>query len=146
MLRKAFASTLRFMRNHSAVLQSDFDGGISQSHVSRLERGESSVTLERLEEIADQLKVHPLSLLALAWGANENVPPADLLERVRRELESVDGLRQPIVIDDQPVTHPRIIEAGKLRDEVQRLKSLGHTKAEISRLLGVAKSTAARHW
>ncbi len=146
MLRKAFAFTLRFVRRHSAVLQSDFDGGISQSHISRLERGESSVTLERLEEIAEQLQLHPLSLLALTWGANENVAPAQLLERVRRELESVDGLQQPIVIDDQPALHPRIIEAGKVRDEVQRLKSLGHTKAEISRMLGIAKSTTARHW
>ncbi|KPB95412.1 DNA-binding protein [Pseudomonas syringae pv. maculicola] len=53
---------------------------------------------------------------------------------------------RPIAIDDQPAVHPRIIEAEKVRNEVQRLKALGHTKAEISRLMGIAKSTAARHW
>ncbi|WP_226992661.1 helix-turn-helix domain-containing protein [Pseudomonas syringae group genomosp. 3] len=134
------------MRRHSSVLQADFEGGVSQSHISRLERGESSVTLERLEEIAAHLNVHPLSLIALTWGASEQIPPAELLERVRRELESVEGLLRPIAIDDQPAVHPRIIEAEKVRNEVQRLKALGHTKAEISRLMGIAKSTAARHW
>ncbi|QHE99294.1 helix-turn-helix transcriptional regulator [Pseudomonas cannabina pv. alisalensis] len=146
MLRIAFASALQFMRRHSSVLQADFEGGVSQSHISRLERGESSVTLERLEEIAAHLNVHPLSLIALTWGASEQIPPAELLERVRQELESVEGLLCPIALDDQPAVHPRIIEAEKVRGEVQRLKALGHTKAEISRLLGIAKSTAARHW
>ncbi|WP_122563442.1 helix-turn-helix domain-containing protein [Pseudomonas viridiflava] len=146
MLRIAFASALRFVRRRSSVLQADFEGGVSQSHISRLERGESSVTLERLEEIAAHLNVHPLSLIALTWGASEQIPPAELLERVRRELESVEGLLRPIAIDDQPAVHPRIIEAEKVRNEVQRLKALGHTKAEISRLMGIAKSTAARHW
>ncbi|MFA0998387.1 MULTISPECIES: helix-turn-helix domain-containing protein [Pseudomonas syringae group] len=134
------------MRRHSSVLQADFEGGVSQSHISRLERGESSVTLERLEEIATHLNVHPLSLIALTWGASEQISPAELLERVRQELESLDGLLHPIVIDTQPAIHPRIIEAEKVRDEVQRLKALGHNKAEISRLMGIAKSTAARHW
>ncbi|MFA1043523.1 helix-turn-helix domain-containing protein [Pseudomonas ficuserectae] len=134
------------MRRHSSVLQADFEGGVSQSHISRLERGESSVTLERLEEIAAHLNVHPLSLIALTWGAREQIPPAELLERVRQELESVEGLFQPIAIDDQPAIHPRIVEAKKVRDEVQRLKELGHNKAEISRLMGIAKSTVARHW
>ncbi|MBS7459217.1 helix-turn-helix transcriptional regulator [Pseudomonas syringae] len=146
MLRIAFASALRFMRRHSSVLQADFEGGVSQSHISRLERGESSVTLERLGEIAARLNVHPLSLIALTWGASEQIPPAELLERVRQELESVEGLFQPIAIDDQPAIHPRIVEAEKVRDEVQRLKALGHNKAEISRLIGIAKSTVARHW
>ncbi|MCK9701879.1 helix-turn-helix domain-containing protein [Pseudomonas syringae pv. syringae] len=134
------------MRRHSSILQADFEGGVSQSHISRLERGESSVTLERLEEIAAHLNVHPLSLIALTWGASEQIPPAELLERVRQELESVEGLLRPIALDDQPAVHPRIIEAEKVRGEVQRLKALGHTKAEISRLVGIAKSTVARHW
>lgn len=134
------------MRRHSSVLQTDFESGVSQSHISRLERGESSVTLERLEEIAGHLNVHPLSLIALTWGASEQIPPAELLERVRQELESFEGLLRPIALDDQPAVHPRIIAAEKVRSEVQRLKALGHTKAEISRLVGIAKSTVARHW
>ncbi|RMR10062.1 DNA-binding protein [Pseudomonas syringae pv. helianthi] len=85
-------------------------------------------------------------MIALTWGASEQIPPAELLERVRQELESFEGLLRPIALDDQPAVHPRIIEAEKVRGEVQRLKALGHTKAEISRLVGIAKSTVARHW
>ncbi|NQD77560.1 helix-turn-helix transcriptional regulator [Pseudomonas sp. B21-023] len=146
MHRKAFASALRFLRRQGSVLQADFDSGVSQSHVSRLEQGQSSPTLDRLEEIAAQLGLHPITLVAITCGASEQIPPAQLLERVRRELEAVASLDQPLPIEDQPITHPQIIEARKLRDEVQRLKGLGHTKAEISRLLGIAKSTAAKHW
>ncbi|MGE8327890.1 helix-turn-helix domain-containing protein [Pseudomonas urmiensis] len=146
MLRQAFASALKFMRLRRQVFQTDFEGGVSQSHVSRLERSESSVTLQRLDEIAGLLKIHPLTLIALTYGASEKMPPAELLELVRTELEAVDALDQPLSIDDQTAPHPRVIEAGRLRDEVQRLKSLGHSKAETSRMLGISKSTAARHW
>lgn len=146
MLRNAFASTLRFMRSHRAVQQSDFGTGISQSHISRLEQAQTSVTLERVEEIAAQLNMHPLSLLAMVWGANEQRPAEELLDRARAELLSIDGLDHPVPIDDKPATHPRILEAERLREEVQRLKQAGHTKAEISRILNIARSTAARHW
>ncbi|MDD1963878.1 helix-turn-helix transcriptional regulator [Pseudomonas putida] len=146
MLRTAFAHALRLLRRHHSVHQADFEGGVSQSHISRLEKGETSVTLEKLEEIAAQLGVHPLSLAALAWGGSQQIAPAELLERVRAELESVDGMTQPISLDDQPAVHPRIVQAEKVRDEVQRLKALGHSKAEVSRLMGIAKSTTARHW
>ncbi len=146
MLRSAVAHVLRFMRRHHSVNQADFGGGVSQAHISRLEKGETSVTLEKLEEIAAHLGMHPLSLVTLAFGASEQVAPIQLLERIKSELESVDGLAQPLVVDNQPAVHPRIIEAGKVRDEVQRLKALGHSKAEVSRIMGIAKSTAARHW
>lgn len=146
MLRKAFASALRFMRRQTAVAQSNFEGGVSQSHISRLERGESSVTLETLDEIAAQLKVHPLTLVALTCAASEQVAPSDLLARCQRELEAVGGLNAPVLIDTEPAVHPRIMEAAKVREEVQRLKALGHTKAEIARLLNISRSTAGRHW
>lgn len=146
MLRTAFAHALRLMRRHHSVHQADFEGGVSQSHVSRLEKGESSVTLEKLEEISAQLGMHPLSLAALAWSGSQQIAPAQLLERVRAELESVGGFAQPLILDSQPAVHPRIIDAEKVHDEVQRLKALGHTKAEVSRIMGIAKSTAARHW
>lgn len=146
MLKKAFASALRFVRRQNAVLQTDFQGGVSQSYVSRLERGEASVTLDKLEEIAAQLNVHPLTLVAATWGASQQISPSDLLERARNELADLDGLAHPIPIDDKPAPHPRVLEAGKLRDEVQRLKSLGHNKAEVSRMIGIARSTTARHW
>lgn len=146
MLKKAFASVLRFMRRQGSVTQTDLEGGISQSHISRLERAESSITLDKLEEISDRLNVHPLTIVTLTWGANEQTSPARLLERVREELERLDGLLHPIQIDDQPAEHPRITKAGKVREEVQRLKSLGHSKAEVSRMMGIARSTAARHW
>ncbi|MGG7598697.1 hypothetical protein ACQ4OD_16865, partial [Pseudomonas sp. WC1] len=55
--------------------------------------------------IAGLLKIHPLTLIALTYGASEKMPPADLLELVRTELEFVDALDQPLSIDDQTARH-----------------------------------------
>lgn len=55
------------------------------------------------------------------------------------------GGSEPLIVD-QEEGHSRVAAAAKRREDVQRLKDEGLTKAEVARALAVSKQTVARHW
>lgn len=146
MLRQAIAAALTHVRQQQQVLLTDLEEGVTAAHLSRVERSERGVTVEKLDEIARQLGVHPLTLLALAYGADEVVRPTDLLKQVSKEVATLGGSIGPLAIRPENRTHSRVAAANERRVEVQRLKGQGLTKAEVARELGVSKQTVARHW
>lgn len=146
MLRQAIAAALTHVRQQQQVLLTDLEDGVTAAHLSRVERSERGVTVEKLDEIARQLGVHPLTLLALAYGADEVVRPTDLLKQVSKEVATLGGAIAPLAIKPESRTHSRVAAANERREEVQRLKGQGLTKAEVARELGVSKQTVGRHW
>lgn len=145
MLRHSLAAALRHVRRQQQVLLTDLEEGVTASHLSRVERAERGVTIEKLDEIARQLGVHPLSLLALAYSAEEATRPSDLLKQVSKEVTTLAGGPEPLIVDREE-GHSRVAAAAKRREDVQRLKDEGLTKAEVARALAVSKQTVARHW
>lgn len=145
MLRHSLAAALRHVRRQQQVLLTDLEEGVTASHLSRVERAERGVTIEKLDEIARQLGVHPLSLLALAYSAEEATRPSDLLKQVSKEVTALAGGSEPLIVDLEE-GHSRVAAAAKRREDVQRLKDEGLTKAEVARALAISKQTVARHW
>lgn len=145
MLRHSLAAALRHVRRQQQVLLTDLEDGVTASHLSRVERAERGVTIEKLNEIARQLGVHPLSLLTLAYSAEEATPPSDLLKQVSKEVAALASGSEPLIVD-QEKGHSRVAAAVKRREDVQRLKVEGLTKAEVARALAISKQTVARHW
>lgn len=62
----------------------------SRTYLSSVERGRQSPTLDKLEGIANDIDVHPLTLLIYAYtaGASEN-EVQKTKSRVERELENL---------------------------------------------------------
>lgn len=146
MLRQAIAAALTHVRQQQQILLTDLEEGVTAAHLSRVERSERGVTVEKLDAIARQLGVHPLTLLALAYGADEVVRPTELLKQVSKEVATLGGSIAPLEIKPESRTHSRVAAANERREEVQRLRGQGLTKAEVARELGVSKQTVARHW
>ncbi|MNJ17283.1 helix-turn-helix protein [compost metagenome] len=146
MLRQAIAAALKHVRQQQQVLLTDLEKGVDASHLNRIELAKRGVTIEKLHEIARQLGVHPLSILALAYGAEAAERPTDLLERISVEVTALGGSFSPLAIKPPSTMHPLAAAAAERRKEVQRLKAEGRSKAEVARLLGISKQTAARHW
>lgn len=61
--------------------------GLAQSNISRLESGVKIPSWERVEELADLLHVHPLTLFTLAYSSQTDAEA--LLRLVRKELEEL---------------------------------------------------------
>lgn len=85
--RKAFARSLQQLRAAQGVTQEDFGIVSSRTYISMLERGLRSPTLDKLDALAQVLKVHPLSLLALTYqNAGGFRDLESLLAKVRADL------------------------------------------------------------
>lgn len=87
-LKIAFGMALKTLRTSKRLTQEDFDGVSSRTYLSTLERGLKSPTLEKVDELASVLEVHPLTLLASCYlMANPETGLNDLLRRVESELQ-----------------------------------------------------------
>lgn len=63
----------------------------SRTYLSSLERGMKSPTLDKVQELADTLKVHPLTLLALAYSNVEGENGlTGLLDKIKLEIMGLD--------------------------------------------------------
>lgn len=66
-LQKKFGEGLRRARKSRGLTQEDFSMVSSRTYLSSLERGLKSPTIEKIEQLASVLNIHPLSLMVLAY-------------------------------------------------------------------------------
>jgi len=66
-LNQAFGAALKSLRKSRALTQEDFSTVSSRTYLSTLERGLKSPTLDKVEELASVMGIHPLTLLTYAY-------------------------------------------------------------------------------
>ena len=66
-LRQSLATAIRTVRKNRGLTQEDFGVVSSRTYLSSLERGLKSPTIDKLEEIAGVLDVHPAAILLMAY-------------------------------------------------------------------------------
>lgn len=83
----SFPQALKKTRTAMRVSQEAFSLVSSRTYVSSLERGLQSPTLSKVDALAAQINIHPLTLLALSYLDPQKKRNADLLlESIRAEL------------------------------------------------------------
>lgn len=90
--RHDIAVAIREARRASGLTQEDFAVVSSRTYISILERGLKSPTLDKVDDIAGLMQVHPMTLLALAYldsGEREEID--DLCRIVRNEVARIMG-------------------------------------------------------
>lgn len=89
-IKTGFARALRLARDAKGLTQEDFCVVSSRTYVSTLERGLKSPTLEKVEDLAGKLEIHPLTLLALAYLQDTTAGDAEkLLNTVMDEVTEI---------------------------------------------------------
>ena len=86
---KAFGQALRQIRLQKRLSQEDFSDISGRTYLSNLERGKQSPTLEKINQLASVLGVHPavlVNLTYLIWSGTDDL--GHFLESTGRELES----------------------------------------------------------
>lgn len=85
--RTAFAKALKKTRINQGLTQEDFSDVSSRTYISTLERGLKSPTLEKIDDLADTLQVHPLTLLTLTYlTASKSTRLDSLLKKVQLQV------------------------------------------------------------
>ncbi len=83
-------SALRLTRRATGMTQEDFEDISSRVYISEVEVGRKAPTLVKLDDLAKEMKVHPLTVLTLSYLANCNGDsPVPLLHHVLAEVEEV---------------------------------------------------------
>lgn len=89
-LNTAFGEALKKVRNSKCLTQEDFSSVSSRTYLSTLERGLKSPTLEKVDQIAGVLEVHPLTILVATYLGKESYQDVEsLLKEVSAELRLV---------------------------------------------------------
>ncbi|NOZ51696.1 MAG: helix-turn-helix domain-containing protein [Gammaproteobacteria bacterium] len=88
-LNKALGTALKQVRNAAGLTQEDFSQVSSRTYMSTLERGLKSPTLEKLDQIAQVMGVHPLTILVLAYSRMEKKENTNkLLKEIQCEIDN----------------------------------------------------------
>lgn len=85
----SLASALRTARKARGLSQEDFSDVSSRTYMSVLERDLKSPTVSKLSDICDVLGIHPVTLLALAYGGGAPASAQVVLDQVRGELQAL---------------------------------------------------------
>lgn len=106
-MREAFAQALRQLRKARGLTQEDFSLVSSRTHLSSLERGQKSPTLDKVHALARILDTHPLTLLAVAYSNLEtNGDPGPLMAQILSELAMLrhsDRTIRLLIADDHAI-------------------------------------------
>lgn len=89
-LKNAFAAVLKAMRAGKGLTQRNLAEVSSRTYVSKLERAQSSPTLEMITALSGQLSVHPLTLVAITFCTESGESVNALLRRAQEELEKLN--------------------------------------------------------
>ncbi|WP_413795189.1 MULTISPECIES: helix-turn-helix domain-containing protein [unclassified Pseudomonas] len=85
-LKNAFAAVLKAMRAGRGLTQRNLAEVSSRTYVSKLERAQSSPTLEMITALSGSLSVNPLTLVAITLCAESGQSVNALLRRTQEEL------------------------------------------------------------
>ena len=145
-LRKSYAAVVQLLRTRKGLSQAKLAGSLTQAHVSELELGRSSATIEMSARLASALKVEPITLLALAAASHEKCTVREALLAALAEAESLGLADTPLPTEPQVMAPSRVLEAKRKWLAVQELKAKGLSQSEAAKHLGVPESTLRRLW
>ncbi len=92
--KNSFDYALRTVRHARGLSQEALGELSSRTYVSALERGLKSPTLQKVDQLAEMLEVHPVTLLVLAYTVSTK--PADIGRMLRILENEVNGLRESL--------------------------------------------------
>ena len=91
-IRKAFAKALKDTRQAKGLTQEDFSEISSRTYMSSLERALKSPTLDKIDELASVLNVHPVTLLIMSYTYVKKGESIDsLFKKVNDEARKIQN-------------------------------------------------------
>jgi transcriptional regulator with XRE-family HTH domain len=119
---------------------------VAQSFVSNLEASKTTATVDSTKALADALHVNAATFFGLVIAASQHQTPREVMLSAIAEMEAL-GLADSVLPDEpQKLEAPAVAEARERKDQVQRLKAQGYSRAQTARQLGCSWTTVDRLW
>jgi transcriptional regulator with XRE-family HTH domain len=85
-----FGRALQQLRAARGLVQEDMLLATSRRHISRIEQGHQVPSIRTIEVLAEQMQIHPLTLIAAAYCPNMNAPLVnELLNTVKADFKGI---------------------------------------------------------
>jgi transcriptional regulator with XRE-family HTH domain len=107
-IKTAVATVLKAMRKARGLSQRDLAEVSSRTYVSKLERGQSSPTLEMMATLSTPLGLSPLTLIAVTIGAETGQPIRSLISRMESEITELTEAGVLQQLETPLVTSPTV--------------------------------------
>jgi len=85
-LSKAIGAALKEAREAKGLTQEDFVGVSGRTYLSEIERGLKSPTLEKLDQLATRIGIHPLELLISCYARQCSMSERELVDLLDERL------------------------------------------------------------
>ncbi|MDP9522110.1 helix-turn-helix domain-containing protein [Pseudomonas putida] len=150
--RHSLAAALRTIRAARELTRDELIGVIDRNTLHKLENAKSGVTLEKLEKLADALRISPAALLILASGIATDTPPSSILQLLSEELRALEELGVVATMashfsDGQLLPErPGKRHSPQTIESVLAFKAAGKSQKEAAQELGLPTSTVNRLW
>ena len=120
-LKTAFAAVLKAMRGARGLSQKNLAEVSSRTYVSKLERAQSSPTLEMMHTLSSPLKLSPLTLVAITIATETGESIRSLINRIEdeaNELARAGVLKQLQIPEGYSTRKNRQMGLPKARQQV----------------------------
>jgi len=85
-----FGQALRQLRAAQGLVQEDMLLATSRRHISRIEQGHQVPSIRTIEVLAEQMNIHPLTLVAAAYCPELDVTSVnELLKTVKADFKGI---------------------------------------------------------
>lgn len=85
-----FGRALRQLREARGMVQEDMLLATSRRHISRIEQGHQVPSVRTLEVLAEQMQIHPLTLVAAAYCPDLNAASvSELLKIIKTDFRGI---------------------------------------------------------
>ena len=91
-LQQAFGEALRRHRKVKGLSQEAFINVSGRTYLSELERGLKNPTLNKIEELAATIGIHPLTLLVECYSLKDDVKPKDIFTKITKEQADLEDI------------------------------------------------------
>lgn len=121
-LKTAFAAVLKAIRGARGLSQKTLAEVSSRTYISKLERGQSSPTLEMMTALSAPLNLSPLTLVAITIGSETGQSIRSLISRIEDEVSELAqaGVLKELQIPQETLPSNRLAQQTKSRQPVRQ--------------------------
>lgn len=145
-LRRPYAAVLQLLRKSKGLHQEDIAKEVTQAYVSQLETLKATANVDVTQALAKALGLDATTFFGMVIAASQKRTPREVMLDAMAEMEKL-GLADTILpAEPRKLEAPRVTEARERKQEVQRLKAQGYSRAQTARELDYAWTTVNRFW
>lgn len=152
MLTHEIAAAIRTIRRMRALAYEDLADVSVRRSISSLEQAQVNVSVGKLAELASALDFDFVALIAICMALREDSAPEIILDRASSALAafSTEGgmvqLHSQLIDGKVTRRSPGKPANAENMTAVANLRAQGFSQAEVTKKLGLSKSTVNRYW